>query len=251
MLIFQDINLDVYDGEFLCILGPTGSGKSTLLKVMGGIEKQTLGTITLNGETFHEGIPSSRLEKFGFVFQQDNLLAWRTVAKNLELPLEIFRKQIKAVGGRIDQMLQMVGLLDYKRVYPHELSGGMRQRVSLARAMVHDPAILLMDQPLGALDAITRKMLAYELLNISRKTQKMMIMVTNNVDEALLLSNRIVALSSLPGTILRIIDNDIPAEARNEQMAEHPRYKALREELDILIRTQNQPSQSRAGSGGN
>ena len=239
ILVFKDIDLDIYEREFLCILGPTGSGKSTLLKVIGGIEKQTLGTIILNGESFEEGIPPDKLEKFGFMFQQDNLLAWRTVAKNLELPLEIFRKRTKASGERIDHMLQLVGLLDYKRVYPHELSGGMRQRVSLARAMMHDPEIFLMDQPLGALDAITRKMLAYELLNISRKTQKVMVMVTNNVDEALLLSNRIVIFSSLPGTILRIIDNDIPADARNEQMAEHHRYKALREELEVLIRVQN------------
>jgi NitT/TauT family transport system ATP-binding protein len=137
-------------------------------------------------------------------------------------------------------MLELVGLLDYKPAFPHELSGGMRQRVSLARAMIHDPDILLMDQPLGALDAITRKMLAYELQGISRKTQKIMVMVTNSVDEALLLADRILVLTSLPGSIACEIRNDIPREARGEQMAEHPRFKELRVRLDGLLRTQEE-----------
>jgi NitT/TauT family transport system ATP-binding protein len=239
ILVLNNISFDVYDKEFLCILGPTGSGKSVLLKVMGGIEKQTVGTITLNGETFEDGIPASKLNNFGFVFQQDNLLAWRTVNKNLWLPLEIFHRKTPEMLARADAMLEMVGLSDYKRVYPHELSGGMRQRVSLARAMVHDPKILLMDQPLGALDAITRRMLAYELLNISYKTQKSIVMVTNSVEEALFLATRIIVLSSLPGTIRSIIINDIPPERRNEEIAEHPRYKELWETLNFMVHDQS------------
>jgi NitT/TauT family transport system ATP-binding protein len=239
LLALDNINFDVLEKEFLCILGPTGSGKSVLLKVMGGVEKQTLGTITLNGESFEDGIPASKLSNFGFVFQQDNLLAWRTVVKNLRLPLEIFHRKTPEMSARVDAMLEMVGLSDYKSVYPHELSGGMRQRVSLARAMVHDPEILLMDQPLGALDAITRRMLAYELLNISRKTQKSMVMVTNSVEEALLLANRILVLSPLPGTIRSAVINDIPPEMRNEQIAEHPRYKELWEILNSMVHNQD------------
>jgi NitT/TauT family transport system ATP-binding protein len=233
----KDIDLDVYDKEFICILGPTSSGKSTLLKMMGGIEKPTIGTITLKGHIYEDGIPPHELARFGFIFQQDNLLAWRTVQKNLTLPLEVFKKIDNRTQARVDEMLELVGLLDYKRAFPHELSGGMRQRVSVARAMIHDPDILLMDQPLGALDAITRKMLAYELLGISRKTQKIMVMVTNSVDEALLLADRILVLTSLPGSIACEIRNDIPQEARGERLAEHPRFKELRVRLDGLLRS--------------
>jgi NitT/TauT family transport system ATP-binding protein len=241
ILILDNISLDVYGKEFLCILGPTGSGKSVLLKIMGGVEEQTMGTIIFKGKAFESGILASYLDNFGFVFQQDNLLAWRTVEKNLRLPLEIFHRKTPEMLTRIDAMLEMVGLSDYKRVYPHELSGGMRQRISLARAMVHDPEILLMDQPLGALDAITRRMLAYELLNISRKTQKSIVMVTNSIEEALLLATRIMILSPLPGTIRSAVMNDIPLEARNEQIAECQRYKELWEILNSMVHDQGVP----------
>ncbi len=232
--VILPIDLAVREKEFICVLGPTGCGKSTLLKVMGGIEKPSTGKIHFKGETFEHGIPSGRLKDFGFVFQQDNLLEWRTVEKNLKLPLEVFG--IRDKNDRIDEMLRIVGLLDYKDTFPHELSGGMRQRVGIARALVHDPQVLLLDQPLGALDAITRKMLAYELYNIWKKTQKTIVMVTNSVDEALLLSERIIILSSLPGEIAYDIENDIPAEARNEEIAENERYLELRQKLNIIVR---------------
>ena len=233
--VLRDISFDVYESEFICILGPTECGKTTLLKIMCGIEKQTLGTISLDGEAFLDGIPAEKRSRFGFVFQHDNLLAWRTVQKNLLLPVEVFKMRSKDTAARADEMLRLVGLQDYKRMFPHELSGGMRQRVALARAMIHDPDILLLDQPLGALDAITRKILAYELLNISRKTQKAIVMVTNSVNEALLLANRIFVLSPAPGAIVREVHNDIPQEARTEHIAEHPRFKELRIELEELV----------------
>lgn len=232
--VLQPTDLTVNEKEFICVLGPTGCGKSTLLKVMGGIEKPSSGKIQFKEETFLQGIPSSRLRDFGFVFQQDNLLEWRTVEKNLKLPLEVFG--VKNQENRINEMLQIVGLLDYKDTFPHELSGGMRQRVGIARALVHDPQILLLDQPLGALDAITRKMLAYEIYNIWKKTQKTVVMVTNSVDEALLLSQRIIVLSSLPGKIEYDIVNDIPAEARNEEITENERFIELRQKLNIIVR---------------
>lgn len=242
LLAVQDITLALHGEEFICILGPTSSGKSTLLKIMGGIEKPTLGTLTLMGEEFEDGVPSNRLRNFGFVSQQDNLLPWRVVEKNLALPLEIFRFDKSGTPARVAEMLKLVGLQDYGNVYPHELSGGMRQRVSLARAMVHDPDILLMDQPLGALDAITRKMLAYELLRISRAAKKAVVMVTNNIDEALLLADRVIVFTSLPGRIATEIINDIPLASRNEAIIEHPRYKELRARLDNLVHAQNQPA---------
>jgi ABC-type nitrate/sulfonate/bicarbonate transport system ATPase subunit len=234
--VLKNISFDVFNREFICILGPTECGKSTLLKVMGGIEKQTRGTIALDGEAFLDGVPADKRSRFGFVFQQDNLLPWRTVEKNILLPIEIYKKRDKEIKVRAEEMLRMVGLQEYKRAFPHELSGGMRQRVALARAMMHDPGILLMDQPLGSLDAITRKMLAYELLNISRETKKVMVMVTNSINEALLLANRIFVMSPAPGSITREIRNDIPREARTEHIAEHYRFKELLEELDDLAR---------------
>lgn len=227
-------DMAVNEKEFICILGPTGCGKSTLLKMMGGILQPSGGTIRLREEVFQKGIPKSRLKDFGFVFQQDNLLEWRTVEKNLKLPLEVFG--LNNMSGRIDEMLQIVGLMDYKDTYPHELSGGMRQRVGIARALVHDPQVLLLDQPLGALDAITRKMLAYEIYNIWKKTQKTIIMVTNSVDEALLLSQKVIVLSSLPGGIALEMENDIPEEARNEDMMENERFLELRQKLNIVVR---------------
>lgn len=233
-LVIDDISMAIDDKEFICVLGPTGCGKSTLLKIMGGIEKPTSGTLKLQDQVYSDGIPREALKNFGFVFQHDNLLAWRTVEKNLRLPLEVFGMKEKI--DRIDEMLKIVGLLDYKDTFPHELSGGMRQRVEIARAMVHDPQILLMDQPLGALDAITRKMLSYEILNIWKKTQKTIVMVTNSVDEALLLANRIFVLSSLPGKIAYEIHNDIPLEDRNEEMADNERFQELRQQLNVIIR---------------
>lgn len=236
--VVDGINLSIQEREFICILGPTESGKSTLLKIMGGVEKPTGGSIRLRDRELHEGIPADLLIDFGFVFQSENLLAWRTVEKNLLLPLEVFRLQDKQKSkALVDEMLELVGLQNFKHVYPHELSGGMRQRVSLARAMMHNPPILLMDQPLGALDAITRKMLAYELLRISRKTQKTIVMVTNSIDEALLLADRILVLTSKPGTVAYELKNDIPAEARNEEITEHPHFQELREELEAYIRS--------------
>lgn len=248
--VLDGIDLELFDKEFVCILGPTGSGKSTLLKIMGGVEKPTEGSISLGGEVFAGGVPRERLGRFGFVFQQDNLLPWRTVRANLMLPLEVFRKKGPASTARVAEMLELVGLGDYARVYPHELSGGMRQRVSLARAMVHDPDILLMDQPLGALDAITRRMLSHELLRISRATEKIAVMVTNSVDEALLLGNRILVLSRLPGRIARIMDNDIPLEARTDAIIENKRYKELRAELDDIVHKQGDPAISRRHAAG-
>ena len=248
--VVDNVRLELFDKEFICVLGPTGSGKSTLLKIMGGVEKPTEGAMSLRGEVFADGIPPNRLNRFGFMFQQDNLLPWRTVRANLMLPLEVFRRRDASSQDRVTEMLHLVGLQDYDRVYPYELSGGMRQRVSLARAMVHDPDILLMDQPLGALDAITRRMLAQELFRISRSTEKIVVMVTNSVDEALLLANRILVLSRLPGRIARMVENDIPDETRTGAITENSRYKELRAELDDIMHRQGDPSISKRHDAG-
>lgn len=234
LVCLDDINLTILEGEYVCILGPSGCGKSTLLKIIGGIEKPTLGSIVMDEEVFEDGIPKSHLKDFGFVFQQHNLLEWRTVQKNLRLNLEIFRLKGSEWEKRVEEMLEIVGLQDYANIYPHELSGGMKQRTGIARALVHDPKVLIMDQPFGALDAITRNMLSYEMLDIWKKTQKTMIMVTNSVEEALLVSSRILVMNKKGEFISKIV-NDVPLKARDEKIAYNDRYNELRKKLDDIV----------------
>jgi len=234
--VIDNINMNIQEKEFVCILGHSGCGKSTFLKVLGGIIPATSGTITLDGEKYERQIPRKVLNKFGFVFQDNNLLPWRTAEKNLSFVLEVLKMKDAASKARIDEMLKIVGLFDYKTVYPHELSGGMKQRVGIARALVHDPEILLMDQPFGALDAITRKMLAYEMLNIWKETKKTIIMVTNNVDEAILLANRVFIFSSLPARITHEINVDIPLEERNPEIANNKTFNELRTTINDIVR---------------
>ncbi len=242
--VLDKIDFSVREGEFVCIMGASGSGKSTLLRIMGGIEKQTAGKIRINNNWYKDGIPPMERRDFGYVFQQDNLLAWRTTEKNVNLPLEIFGYKGKQWKDRIAEMLDLVGLLNYKECYPHELSGGMRQRASIARALVHDPKALLLDQPFGALDAITRKELGYRLLKIWKETGKTVVMITNSVDEALLLASRIIVLSSAPAKICHIIENDIPYQDRDESLSDNFEYKRLHEQLSNIVRgteTTDQP----------
>jgi len=168
----KDVNLKVEKGTIASILGPTGCGKSVLLKIIGGIIPPTSGEIHLNGVPYKDGIPKEELHRVGFVFQKDNLLAWRTVEKNLLLPLEIMKLKSEDMNERVLQMLDLVGLREYNKALPHELSGGMKQRVALVRALMHNPDIVLMDQPFGALDEITRRMLTYEFINIWKKNTK-------------------------------------------------------------------------------
>jgi len=235
--VINSISMEIASQEFVCILGPSGCGKSTFLKILGGIIPATSGNLILEGEDLGNQIPAQALKKFGFVFQNDNLLPWRTAEKNLSLTLEVMKLKDEKSKARIPEMMEIVGLQDYMDVFPHELSGGMRQRVGIARALVHNPEILLMDQPLGALDAITRKMLSYELLSIWKKTQKTIVMVTNNVEEALILSNRIYLFSPLPAAIVKEFQVDIPFEERNPEIVGNASYRSLRDEINALVRT--------------
>ncbi len=234
--VIQDISLDVYEKEFIVILGNSGCGKSTLLKIMAGIDSATSGSIEVDGTPVGLTVPISLARRMGFVFQSNNLLPWRTAEGNLKFILNTMKLKGDMWTKRIDEMLDLVGLLEYKDVYPHELSGGMRQRVGIARALVHDPDILILDQPLGALDAITRKMLSYEILNIWKKTQKTVVMVTNHVDEAILLANRIFVLSNKPAKITHEVVVDIPPEERNNTIGTNPRFISLKEEISEIVR---------------
>ncbi|MEF9839405.1 MAG: ABC transporter ATP-binding protein [Lachnospiraceae bacterium] len=234
LVVLDGMDMAIQEKEFVCIMGPSGCGKSTLLKIIGGIEEPTLGTIEMGNEVFEKGVPKNRLKDFGFVFQQHNLLEWRTVRKNLSLNLDIFKLKGEEWDKRVEEMLEIVGLKEYSGIYPHELSGGMKQRTGIARALVHDPKVLLMDQPFGALDAITRNMLSFEMLGIWKKTQKTMVMVTNSVEEALLVSNRVLMMSKT-GDIVYEVENDIPMDARNEQIAYNERYNVLRMKLNDIV----------------
>jgi NitT/TauT family transport system ATP-binding protein len=234
--VIKNISMSIREKEFIVILGDSGCGKSTFLKILAGIHPASGGNITLDGKDYGVSIPREELRKFGFVFQSDNLLQWRTAGGNLQFILTMMKLKGPRWEKRVDEMLELVGLLDYKHVYPHELSGGMKQRVGIARALVHDPEILVMDQPLGALDTITRKMLAFETLNIWKKTQKTIIMVTNNVDEALLLGSRIFLFSPLPAGIAREFINDIPIVERTVDINQNRRFNELRGEINALLR---------------
>ena len=235
--VLRNISLNIHEGEFVCIMGSTGCGKSTLMRIMSGIEKCSSGTFNLYEHDVTKGIPKKYLNHLGTMFQSDNLLEWRTVYDNVKLPLEVFGiRNFPDSKQRITSALELVGLLDYKDCYPKELSGGMRQRCAVARALVHSPDILLMDQPFGALDAITRKTLNQELLKIYHKTGCTGVMVTNNVSEALTIATRVIVLGQSPTTITAKIDVPFTYEERINDLIENPEFLKLRAELDRYVR---------------
>ena len=203
----EHVSLDVKKGEFISLVGPSGCGKTTLLRMISNLEEPTDGEIHVMGKTPRE----VRLQqKFGIVFQQPVLFDWRTVKKNIELPLEIMYYSKKDRSDRADEMLKLVGLSDFAGRYPRELSGGMQQRVNIARAFAIRPEILLMDEPFSALDEFTKEKLHEDLLRIWRKTNKTIIFVTHNIAESVFLSDRVCVLSPHPGRLSAIVDIDLP-----------------------------------------
>lgn len=236
-LVIDGISMDIADKEMVVVLGPSGCGKSTFMKILCGIQSATSGSVELDGVDYGKELPRSILRRFGFVFQGDNLLQWRTAEGNLRFILETMHLRGPQWQKRVEEMLELVGLLQYRKVYPHELSGGMKQRVGIARALVHNPEVLLLDQPFGALDAITRRMLTFEMLNIWKETQKTIVMVTNNVDEALLLASRVFLFSPLPARVLHEVAVDIPYGQRTQDVVATPRFLELRRQLNELVRS--------------
>lgn len=217
------VNLDIYKGEFISLLGPSGCGKTTLLRSIADLQEPTDGTIRISGQTSKE----LRLQqKFGFVFQQPVLFDWRTVKKNVELPLEIMYQSKADRSKRADEMLEMVGLKDFANHFPKQLSGGMQQRVNIARAFGIRPEILLMDEPFSALDEFTKEKLYEDLLRIWRQTNKTIIFVTHNIQEAVFLSDRICVLSPHPGRLSAIVDVDLP-RPRTLDMKESAHFNEL------------------------
>jgi NitT/TauT family transport system ATP-binding protein len=207
LLALSDITLDVAEGEFVSLIGPSGCGKSTLLRLIGDLLQPTSGTVEVHGKPAAE---ARRHRDYGIIFQSPVLYDWRTVERNVQLPLELMGVSKRERAARSQELLHLVGLQDFARRYPWELSGGMQQRVSIARALSFRPSILLMDEPFGALDALTRDRLHAELESIWTATRKTVVFVTHNVREAVALGDRVLVFSPRPGRIVREFRIDLP-----------------------------------------
>ena len=203
----KNANLEIGEGEFISLIGPSGCGKTTLLRLIADLIQPTSGEITVTGKTPQEARES---REYGYVFQAPVLYDWRTVLKNVMLPLEIMDFSKAERKERAANLLEMVGLQDFHNQYPWQLSGGMQQRVSIARALAFDPKLLLMDEPFGALDEITREQMNHELLTIWQETKKTVVFVTHSIAEAVFLSSRIIVMTPRPGKIEQVIPVDLP-----------------------------------------
>lgn len=219
----QNVNLDVSPGEFVSLIGPSGCGKSTLLRLVGDLLEPTSGEVWVNGKTAAQ----ARLEQeYGIVFQSPILYDWRTVAENVQLPLELRHVNRAERRERAREMLELVELAGFAGHYPWQLSGGMQQRVALARALITKPKLLLMDEPFGALDEMSRERLNVKLRHIWQQTECAVIFVTHSIAEAVYLSNRIVVMTARPGRVLRLIDVDLPRQ-RDNATRNDPRFFEL------------------------
>jgi len=201
----EDVSFSVRPGEFLTVVGPSGCGKTTLLRLLAGLIPPDAGEVRLHGHPLTE--PCAEI---GLVFQQANLMPWRSVAGNVHLPLEVAHVPPAQAAERVRAALQTVGLAEFAANFPHELSGGMQQRVAIARALVHRPEILLLDEPFGALDAMTRERLNEELLRLWQSQGKTVVMVTHSIQDAVFLADRVLVLSQRPGRVVTIIPVDLP-----------------------------------------
>lgn len=224
LLVLKDINLHVEEGEFVCAVGASGSGKSTLLRLMAGLDQPTSGEVRVDGQRVI-GPGADR----GMVFQNYTLYPWMTVAENIGFGLELRGLSKVSQRDRVAFYLEMVGLTRFAKLLPKELSGGMKQRVAIARALASQPKILLMDEPFGALDVQTKETMQQFLLNLWERTRTTIFMITHDVDEAVLLSNRIYALGTRPGTVSKEMSIDLPD--RTHQVKRHPVFQDYRDEL--------------------
>ncbi|MBI1298190.1 ATP-binding cassette domain-containing protein [bacterium] len=218
----QNINFGVARGEFVCIVGTSGSGKSTLLRILGGLLPPTSGRVMLAGKEIDQPPPS-----IGFVFQKSNLMPWRTVKDNVLLPLEIQGRINNVAQERAQALLSVMGLADFADAYPAQLSGGMAQRLALARALIQEPHLLLLDEPFGALDALTRERLNLEVLSIWERFAQTVVMVTHSIDEAVFLADRVLVLGGSPGTLTDDIRIPLPRPRTLDLLGE-PAYGRLR-----------------------
>jgi NitT/TauT family transport system ATP-binding protein len=232
VLALSSIDLDVRPGEFVSLLGPSGCGKSTLLRIVGDLIAPSEGQVLVNGKPAHQ----ARLDRdYGIVFQDPVLYDWRTVGRNIALPLEMLGWDRDRRLERVRDMLELVELQAFEGHHPWQLSGGMQQRVSIARALSFSPAILLMDEPFGALDEMTRERLNMELLRIWDLSKSTILFVTHSITEAVFLSTRVVVMSARPGRVVGIVDIDLP-RPRSAETREDPRFFRLVTEVRARLR---------------
>ena len=228
------IDLSVSRGEFVSIIGPSGCGKTTLLRIIGGLQTPTAGSVLIGGRPPRD---AQRDKQIGFVFQDPSLLPWRNLIENVRLPLQVNRR--KDGGKDPERVVELVGLANFRRYYPHQLSGGMQQRVAIARSFVTSPSVLLMDEPFGALDEITRSAMRFELLRVWRSEAAgpdcTVVFVTHSIAEAVLLSDRVVVMSPQPGRIAASLQIDLP-RPREEASEETPEFIDYARRLRGLLR---------------
>jgi NitT/TauT family transport system ATP-binding protein len=228
-IAFEDVSLDVHRREFLCIIGPSGCGKSTLIRIVAGLDHASGGSILVDGKPVSGPGPDR-----GMVFQGYTLFPWRTVKENVMFGLEMCGNGGDPADAEARQWLAMVGLDKVEDAYPHELSGGMKQRVAIARALANEPRILLMDEPFGALDALTRCKMQSYLLQIWKKVNVTILFITHDLDEACYLADRIIVMGAHPGRIVEVIENPVPRPRTIQQLLS-PEFLALKQRLDELI----------------
>jgi NitT/TauT family transport system ATP-binding protein len=221
----REVTFDVRPREFICVLGPSGSGKTTLLRVVAGLLPPTSGRVTF---------ARKQQPRIGMVFQAANLMPWRTVIQNIMLPLEVHGMGEQSARDRAREMIDLVGLKGFEDSLPRDLSGGMAQRVALARALIHDPDLLLLDEPFGSLDALTRERMWTELSRIWQARQKTVIMVTHSINESLFLADRVLVLTQRPGTIKMDMEVDLP-RPRKEDIRYTPHFGKLARKLREAI----------------
>lgn len=229
VVALENIDLTIRQNEFIALVGPSGCGKTTLLNIIGALMPPSRGSILLD-KSPHD-TPSKDI---GIVFQDAVLLPWRTVIENVLLPAEILRFDLKKYRQDAATLLELVGLKGFEEMHPGELSGGMQQRVSICRALIYNPSILLMDEPFAALDAMTREELGFELLRIWDAHRKTIVFITHNISEAVLLADRVVVMTPRPGRIAEIIEIDLP-RPRNMEMTFAPEFKSYSERIRALI----------------
>jgi NitT/TauT family transport system ATP-binding protein len=233
--VLSDLQLDVAAGEFIALVGPSGCGKTTLLKMMAGLEPYDSGSISIRGQPV-KGVPLN----IGFVFQEPGLLPWRTARQNVEIGLVAHKKDRQATKQAVDRHLAITGLTDYADFHPYRLSGGMQQRVALARALVGEPDVLLMDEPFGSLDAITRARLQDELVEIMQETRTTTVFVTHDVEEALYCSDRMAIFGPRPVGLQRVLRVPLSRPRSRREFVESIALVRLREEVLGILNSQAQ-----------
>jgi NitT/TauT family transport system ATP-binding protein len=236
VLALDHLDMAVRDGEFVCLVGPSGCGKSTLLRLLAGLDRADAGAFTLAGHRI-DG-PSAEV---GVVFQQATLLPWLTVWQNVTVPLRVGGHRMDNREAAVRDLLRIAGLIGFENKYPYELSGGMQQRVAIVRALVRDPKLLLMDEPFGSLDALTREKMNAELQRIWLASRKTVVLITHSIDEAVFLGDRVIVMSARPGRIIRDIPVNLPRPRVAAETFGHPEHVRIAREIRVLLESGDAP----------